>query len=264
MKNVENSANGVHTIEGKMSENITLFRRPVILDKTRHRDLVINRSKGYTFAKEILSVPLSIVELSVAARHYPIVFSAEKNPHPLVVLGVRSKENLFIDSEGSWEDGLYIPAHIRRYPFVFLEVPDTENMVLCVDEEAEHFQEESGDALFDGDDTSPLVKEVLDMLLAFQSGYRQAREFTQSLNEKGLLASRRTDITLPSGKQAALDGFLMIDEEKFNALPDDVLLDWHKRGWLQLAYFHYQSMSNWGKLVDIVTKRDLSENSSDE
>ena len=260
MDNAENLPNDVHTVSGKMSEGITLFRRPVILDKTRHRDLVLNRSIGYTFTKEILSVPLSIAELSVSARHYPIVFSAENNPHPVVVLGIRSNENLFVDSEGSWESGLYIPAHIRRYPFVFLEIPDTENMVLCVDEEAEHFQKESGDALFDGDDTSPIVKEVLDMLIAFQSGYRQAREFTRSLNEKELLVSRRTDVTLASGKQAAIDGFLMIDEEKFNALPDDVILDWHKRGWLQLIYFHYQSMSNWGKLVDIVTKRDLSEN----
>jgi SapC len=52
-----------------------------------------------------------------------------------------------------------------------------------------------------------------------------------------------------------LRGFDVIDEAKFNALPDDIFLDWRRRGWLHLAYCHFMSMANWGGLVDRHAKR---------
>ena len=49
---------------------------------------------------------------------------------------------------------------------------------------------------------------------------------------------------LPSGKQAALTGFMAIDREKLKALPGDTLAELAKTGELELMYVHLQSMRN--------------------
>ncbi len=37
---------------------------------------------------------------------------------PAVLLGIRDQENLYVDDNGAW-NAKYIPAFVRRYPFVF-------------------------------------------------------------------------------------------------------------------------------------------------
>jgi SapC len=47
-----------------------------------------------------------------------------------------------------------------------------------------------------------------------------------------------------------LHGFQVIDGAKFNALPDDVFLEWRRRGWLPLVYCHFLSMDRWRDLAE--------------
>jgi len=57
-------------------------------------------------------------------------------------------------------------------------------------------------------------------------------------------------VTLKDGHALGLSGFRVIDEGKFNALPDETILDWRRKGWLPLIYCHLISTSNWANLVD--------------
>src|SRR6185436_2186295 len=85
------------------------------------------------------AIPLTASEMAHAARTYPIVFSGAAPTVPFAVVGLRDHENLFVDPQGVWRDDSYIPAYVRRYPFIFSEVPNSQQLVLCVDESADHF-----------------------------------------------------------------------------------------------------------------------------
>jgi len=66
-------------------------------------------------------------EFVSALSDFPIVFAAdEESVIPVLLLGMRNSENVFIGPEGGW-NGRYIPAFIRRYPFVLAHPEDQEN-----------------------------------------------------------------------------------------------------------------------------------------
>ncbi len=67
----------------------------------------------------------------------------------------------------------------------------------------------------------------------------------------GLLAARRVDIRSPDGKALSLDGFRVIDESLFNALPDETFLAWRKSNWLGVIYAHMLSMRRWEVFADL-------------
>jgi hypothetical protein len=70
-----------------------------------------------------------------------------------------------------------------------------------------------------------------------------------------LLVQNEARVALNSGKQMTLRDFNVVDEAKFNALPDEVFLEWRRRGWLHLVTCHLLSMANWPNLVELAAKR---------
>ena len=52
-----------------------------------------------------------------------------------------------------------------------------------------------------------------------------------------------------------LHGFQIVDEAKFNALPNEVFLEWRRRGWLALVYCHLLSMAHWRGLAELAAKK---------
>jgi hypothetical protein len=46
-----------------------------------------------------------------------------------------SDQNLFI-KDGLWEDEAYIPAYLRRHPFIFIDTGADNDFLLGIDEEA--------------------------------------------------------------------------------------------------------------------------------
>jgi len=64
------------------------------------------------------------------------------------------------------------------------------------------------------------------------------------------LRDNRANIRMAGGEQLSVTGFQVIDEAKFNALPDDVFADWRKKGWLALVYCQLLSTGSWATLID--------------
>jgi hypothetical protein len=48
-----------------------------------------------------------------------------------------------------------------------------------------------------------------------------------------------------------LDGFQIVDEAAYLALPDATITAWHRRGWLSLVTLHLASQGNWLRLIDL-------------
>ena len=100
--------------------DVLFYQRPVVLNRQSHRSLKVkNTTPNFTFARQTNSVPIAGVEFARAALEYPIVFAGPSPDKilPAVLLGIRENENLFVDADGKWANA-YIPAFIRRYPFV--------------------------------------------------------------------------------------------------------------------------------------------------
>lgn len=233
-----------------------LFRRPRPLDRVAHKDLTINRKAGFGFARGQIAIPITLSEFSAAARDYPIVFAGDP-VQPFALLGLREGRNLLINEVGQWRKGRYIPAHLRRYPFVFMEASGNQ-FLLCIDEAAEHFTagpKPDAQPLFADGAPMPLVGDALKFLAAFQSEFAVTRELAAAIAAQGLLIERQAEVELSGGAgHVSLGGFRIVDEAKFAALADDVFLAWRKQAWLPPIYFHLQSLANFGLLTDWASK----------
>jgi len=232
-----------------------LFANSRPLDRTLHRNLKINRMAGYRFASHEFAAPITAIEFSSAARDYPIIFAGD-NQAPMIVLGLRSGRNLLVDEQGKWQEGKYIPAHLRRYPFVFMEDGAKTRFTLCIDEKAEHFQDQNSasEPLFINGDPAPFVTDMLNFLSAFHNDNLATQQFSAALQNAGLLIERRAEVEMANGEHLALTRFNVIDETRFNKLPAETFLEWRKRGWLPLVYFHLLSLANWNRLLDLAAK----------
>jgi hypothetical protein len=226
------------------------YRAPRPLDSRRHRGKRLKVSSDCAFARGTNSVPLNAIEFLQAVKHYPIVFTASDPAVPVAVVGLRERENLYVRPDGSWEPRAYVPAYVRRYPFIFLESPDQAQFTLCIDEAAGRLVEGEGEPLFEGDAPAAAALHARDFCAAFQAQASATRAFAEAIAGAGLLIENRAQATLGDGRALGMGGFRVIDEARFNALPDETVLDWRRRGWLPLVYCHLISTSNWPNLVD--------------
>jgi len=231
------------------------YRRPRPLNNEIDRGKSLKLAPDFGFARATNSVVLNGGEFPLAMRFYPIVFSQTTPASAVAVLGLVDNENLFVGADGQWLPEVYVPAYVRRYPFVLMEQPGGGDLILCVDEEAGLLVEGSERPLFEAGKPAKLLQDAVSFCREFHTQHLVTTAFVQALASQGLLMRNEARIVLPSGKQLTLRGFDVVDEAKFNALPDDVFLDWRRRGWLHLVYCHLMSMANWGRLVDLAGKR---------
>ncbi|EDX80633.1 SapC superfamily [Brevundimonas sp. BAL3] len=200
------------------------------------------------FAAETPFAPIVVGELAAASASYPVVF-AGGDAQPLAVLGLE-RRNLFVEA-GAWVEDAYVPAYVRRYPFGFIGTANPEGFALAIDAGSDRvaMSGDEGVALFEDGRPSEVTKQALAFCDAFQAEATATRAFAEALTAQGLLIDRRADATLPDGRTLGLDGFQIVDAETFAALPDDVVLDWHRKGWLALVQFHLASLERFSVLL---------------
>ncbi|MGH6644692.1 MAG: SapC family protein, partial [Bradyrhizobium sp.] len=172
------------------------------------------------------------------------------------VVGLRDNENRYLGEDGVWEDQAYVPAYVRRYPFVFVNDQAASRLILCIDEQAAGFQLQVDERPFfqDGKPSTEL-NNVMRFCGDYQRQYEETVQFGKWLEAEDLLVDRATRAELPDGRVFTLGGLRILNDEKFRALPDDKVLDIHRRGWLPLLHFHLQSQSNWTRLSAKIAAR---------
>jgi hypothetical protein len=225
-----------------------LYEHAVPVSAGRHAGCSVE-VRDHAFCRRVNSVPLTAVEFRSAAGEDPIVFvGGSGGVQPAVVLGLRAQENLFVTDDGRWE-GRYIPAFVRRYPFVFSAGADDRRFVLCVDEAFPGFNRAGrGEGLFlpDGQ-PSPYVNRVLRFLQEYRSQFVRTRAFCRRLEELGLLVPMQARVT-GEGVQLSLGGFSVVDRSRLKALPADRLVELVASEELELVYLHLQSLRNFDAL----------------
>jgi hypothetical protein len=211
----------------------------------RHAGLRV-RNAGFAFAREAAAVPLAAEEFLPAARSLPIVFAAQPPHMPVAVTGLAAGRSLMVEADGSWRRGAYVPAYLRRYPFLLVRAaPGSDQLVLCIDPGAPQVSRGGGDGgepLFrEGGGASP----TLDRALAFCRGLEEAalrtRAMAEGLAGMGLLKPAVLQFDL-GGRPLRIDGFHAVDRPSLMALPPEKLAELRDRGWLEAVYAHLLSI----------------------
>jgi hypothetical protein len=230
------------------------------LTPERHREQFLEMGADYRFSTRLNSAPLLAVEFREAAAEYPIVFaSATDAVMPLVVLGVRQDENLFLSTDAGWA-ARYKPAFVRRYPFVFAPAGEGDRLILCIDEAYAGLNREGrGNRLFDAEGKpSAYVEKMLAFLQDYQTQFERTRALCRRLQELELLTGLEVSVALPGGGNAALKGMLGVSREKLKALPGETLAELVGNDALELVYLHLQSLRNLGKLHERLAVRQAA------
>ena len=234
-----------------MATQLLIYERAVPVSQQRHRDWYIKTGADYGFASKVNSVPLVAAEVTVAAQTYPVVFAGEGDLVPVVLLGVRDGENLFVDKDGAW-DGKYIPAFVRRYPFVFSSTDDGKTFTLCLDEDFSGVNTEGrGERLFDQDgERTQYLKNVLNFLQVYQAQFQRTQALCKKLADLDVFEPMQAQVRLKSGQSLTLGGFRVISRDKLKALPAETLGELAKADELEVIYAHLASLRNFGPMVE--------------
>jgi SapC len=232
-------------------KTMLIYDKLVPVNREQHKSLKVQASTQHlSFARELNSTLLATPELPMAALDYPCVFVGSEGQHTLVaVVGLRDKDNLFLDDAGRWEAGCYVPAFVRRYPFVLAETQAGSNeLTLCVDEAFDGLNTQTGEALFDaaGQDTDYL-KQLQQFLMDFHNDMGRTAQFCQQLETLGLLIDRNIDFNL-GGQRMTLNGIKVVDETKLRALPADTVQALFQSGAMGFIHAHLLSLNNVNKL----------------
>lgn len=229
-----------------MTAQLLIYESVIPLSASRHRACGVEMTRNYGFSSKVNSVPLMAVEFPNAASEYAIVFAGTKeNVMPAVILGMRDGENLFLSEDTKW-DAKYVPAFVRRYPFVFSTSGDGERFVLCIDEAYSGFNREGrGQKLF-GDDNKPTqyVQNILTFVQEYQAQFNRTQAFCRKVRELDLLEPMQAQVELTTGEKLSLAGFMAVSREKLKALSGEKLAELAKTDELELLYLHLQSMRN--------------------
>ena len=198
------------------------------------------------FAAEAQSVMLTGSEYAEACKEYPIIFikTPDAGVMSVALLGFRQSENLFVDASGNWSSR-YIPAYVRRYPFIISEIgPD--QLVVCVDADCTGLNVAGeGERLFDEQgEATPYVNGMIQFMQDYQADFLRTKAFLDNLLQLDLLTESNAKIILKSGEEHLINGIWLIDESKLAALPDDKLLMLARSGELGRIYAHLMSLSN--------------------
>lgn len=247
---------------------VIFYERPVPLNRTDHKDLYLNGVPNMKFAMNTHSVPLTGAEFGVAARDLLIVFAGSEmsNAGPIALLGLRQNENLYVDATGQWAPNVYVPAFVRRYPFILAEKPagqEGDDFTVFLDEGYEGFNTSEGQRLFNEDGTdSELLTHAVGFLGEFQQNVSRTQWFMQQLVKHDLLEPRNVQLHKgdPSdGNAINLNGLFVVNEDKLRGLDEKVAHEFAREGVFGWIYGHLLSLTNIDRLAQRLEAREQVE-----
>ncbi|QCO54425.1 SapC family protein [Pseudorhodobacter turbinis] len=240
-----------------MHSSKPLFYKTVVpLDTRRHGSLRISSPlRPLEYAREANVIPALVDEFDLAMAEIPIAFlPGTDGPSAVFVTGSAPGTNMYVTDGGLWS-GTYVPAYLRRYPFIIGEVSESE-AVLCLDESYEGLGEVEGDRFFS--DTGE-QQEALTNALTLAQSYRDAavrtEKFCAMLRDFDLLQTATLDTTAPDGSKSVVHGLLIVNEAAIAALSADKLYALHAEGFLKAVYSQIASLRAVSKLLPDVAPK---------
>jgi hypothetical protein len=245
---------------GQLAGTVLFYGSPEPLSIELHGALGVNRTeKPYAFVSRTHVVPLTVTEFAAAALSYPIVFVGDAKT-PLAVMGLNDGSNLFVSALGDFRAEAYIPAFVRRYPFVFANDDANERLILCIDRSAPFISANAEVPFFEAGQPSAYTQNAMQFCNDFEGERRRTESFVEMLKELDLFEVREAVFTPtnPDGSQGApqkLADYFSVSEEKLKKLPAEKYVELRDNGALGQIYAHIISLLGWDKLIAIAFER---------
>jgi len=233
----------------------TGYGKLVPVDRQKHKGLSIDAQKCRQFASALNTVVINIVEFFHAQRDYAIAFTSINTDTyvPCIITGLKQGQNFFAGTDSVWDPACYMPANVRRYPFVTSFVNDEnktrqEQQIVLVDEDA---LVKGNSPLFDvNGEATEVWSEMEKFISECIAAENRTRQFCDKLQQLGLLDSFETHVFPKTAEQARLIGLYRVNENKLNELSGDVIKELMHGGELSRIYAHLMSLDNFAKLLD--------------
>lgn len=240
---------------------LPLFYKDLLpLNSRDHSDWKAGSLESAAFLSTTHAIPLTSDEFVDAQRHFPIVFTAGDNPVPIALFGLNEGVNTFVGADMKINEAIYLPAYVRRYPFILAKLqPTSEDMSLCFDPSSNLLSKSAeGLELFDANgQPTEYTQGVLEFCRRFEEAGQRTKMFMEELGKLDILMDGEIAITrkdMPE-KPFVYRGFRMVDENKLRELPADTVEALSTNGMLMLIYAHLFSLN----LMRVVFERQLSQ-----
>ena len=241
--------------------NVLFYSKPEPLSRELHAKIGLRRvDQPFGFAAKTNVVPLTVGEFPMASLSYPIIFAGERY-QPLAVMGISQGSNLFVSEDGAFEIGAYIPAYIRRYPFVLANDQSRGQLVVCIDRASSLLGEDAALPFFDENgEATAYTNGCIEFCNNFEAEGRRTEAFINLLKEHDLFEIKRATMTPANpdgtaGEPQPLAEYFGVSEEKLKALPADKLKELVENGAVAAMYAHINSLIGWDRLVALAMAR---------
>ncbi|MBL3589272.1 MAG: SapC family protein [gamma proteobacterium endosymbiont of Lamellibrachia anaximandri] len=233
-----------------MSGNPIFYQSVMPVSEQRHAGFFVQQGSDCSFSKATNAVFLSVIEFAKASHYYPIVFSGDDNSlSPVALLGFEKEQNLFIKGRSTW-DADYLPAYVRRYPFILANAGS--EFTVCIDEAYEGVNQDGrGERLFEEDGSqSAYLQRMVGFLQQYQVESQRSQAFSNHLKELDLLEPMHANVELNSGAKMSLTGFYTVNRDRLKNLDAEVIGKLAKNDELEWIYIHLASLDNFNSLME--------------
>ena len=221
-------------------------------DREKHKRLGI-RENAKAFAQHLNVVFVTAAEFPSACHDYPIAF-AEDSPGiftSVIITGLESGTNLYVDEQGAWLHDYYCPAYVRRYPFFTATINEDGNnrALVCVDDSA---LTADAPALVNArGEPTERWRELEVLVNEMDSEQRKTALLCQRLKELDLLEPFDADFHPRGLSEVRVTGLRRVSEQRLRQLNGDGLHSLMRDGHLARIYAHLLSF---GKFTDLLNR----------
>lgn len=210
----------------------------VPLDKEAHRTLKVDGRASASYGDNRHFAQVIVNEFSRLVAHYPILLT--KNPdtgqfYCGAMLGFDEGENLFLEEWRQRET--YRPLALQRMPF-YAHGPQ-----IAIDLDHPRVGAESGQPLFDhAGQPSRYLQGIIWAFQDLNPGIETTKVFVARLLELKLIEPIDIEVELDDGTKHQCGGLYTINQDVLEKLPDPLVVELFRRGYLMLIHFMIASL----------------------
>jgi hypothetical protein len=245
--------------------NLPLYKQPEPINPAQHRGKGLKwTDRPFDFLAEAHFVPVTMGEFAACCASYPIIFLGDQKT-PVAAMGLAPGQNLFVKPEdGTLERHHYVPAYIRRYPFVAANhTEEADKFTVCVDTGSHLFSSTPDEPLFnDKDEPTEFLNRAIDFVRRFEADVAMTRDFVKKMEELDLFDQQQATFQPrdaqgnPQGEPQVIATYHAIVGEKLQKVDGKVLAELRdENAYLGAIFSHMLSLGRWETLIARATAR---------
>jgi len=219
--------------------------RIVPLSKETHRSLKVDARASAAYGDNQRFTHVVAQEFPLLLVHYPIVFAKDAKTGEFycgVMLGFDEGENLFLEE---WRDlEFYRPLGLQRVPF-YAQGPD-----VAIDLDHPRVGVADGVALFtEVGEPSRYMQRIIWAFQDLANGLEITRSFITALLQLKLIEPVTLEAEFDDGTTRECTGLYTVNQDALTALPDNVVVDLFRLGYLRLVHLMIASLKQFPVLA---------------